>query len=345
MLGLAPLAGGGGSSGTPLVGPGASALEAWYRWNLQQEFATLLYTADIGAVAVSVTWPTFTAIALRLRVKAGGTGNRSTCVLEWSADGGLTWPNTIGPGLGATVNLTGGVVLNLPTGTYTAGQSWVALHSAFRDNKNSHHFISQDAFPNSKNPTPKITPYGTFLSFDGLLGMMRCITPLAPNVAGGTSKAFYVCAVLYIDNLSPSSGTGTILWFGDGVTLHAHFLGTLAAGPTWRSARQDDTGSTIGRSSATPPATATPYVVEWIYDGSLVTVTVNGTAVISAQGMAPGGNALASLSLATLGKSFNGGAEGNPQAFSLGELSLYNALPISGDRTIIRNRMRAGFGF
>jgi hypothetical protein len=337
------MAGGGGSGGTPLAGPGSSLLEAWYRWNLQQEFGALLYTPDAFAPAVSVTWPTFTGAALQLRVKAGGTGTRSTCVLEWRGDSGA-W-NTIGPGLGATVALGGSVVLNLPTGTYTDGQTWFAIHTALRDNKNSHHFLSQDPTPGAKNPRPKVTPYGTFLSFDGVDHMLRCVTSLAPTVAGGIAKAFYVCMVVYVDSVSPSSGFGTLLWFGTGLNNnHALFMGTAAAGPAWQFSGQDDSGGTLARTGGTP-ATGTPYVVGFLRSATTVTVRVNGTTVISAAAFAPGTNTWASLALATIGKSYNSLAEGNPLAYSLGEMLIYNAPPTAGEQTLIESRVRAGTGF
>lgn len=332
-----------GGRGDPRTWPGGSGLEAWYRWNLANgsssggDYDATLYTSS--GTAPAITWTGTVPVTSGLKVEVTTTGTRSTMVARWSSRNGdgTDW-TTIGPGLGTTVTI-GPVVLALPSATYTAGDVYVLKRNKLVDQKHAHHFVSMDGTL-IKNPIPKVTPYGTFVQFDGINGKLLCNgTGLGTNVVGGTAKAFYCCGVLNFDSVAPAVN-GAILFFGDGTTNHAN-IWFISSTPNHKAAKQDNTGVTATVTGGTPDTAI--HVYELDCDGTSATIRVDGS-VVATGAQAPGGNAL-TVSLATLGCTFNGGAEGNLGALSLGELALYSTRPTPTDQTDIAARMRLSHGF
>jgi hypothetical protein len=319
-------------------------LEAWYRWNLQQEFAALLFTASVGAPAISWSGTVPFACALQVEVLTGGS--RSALVFRWSPTNGVLsdW-TTVGPGLGATVALGNGVTLALPTGTYTAGHTYNMKRSSWRDNtSNSHHFTSIDGVSPVKNPTPRYTAYGTFLQFDGATNGLLNQTALATNMFGGTGKGAYVCAILMIDNTTPSaSDKGTILCFGDSSSNHLEmwYYSDISGTHTHRSLKTNNANQNDIVSGGTPDTSI--HVYELDVSGTTAEIRVDGS-VVATGAQATGSNAL-TLNYVTIAKSFLGGAEGNPGAISYGEIAMYSTRPSSGRQSAIAADMRLRAGF
>lgn len=329
------------SKGDPRTWPGNAGLEAWYRWNLGQVSDTTLNCSNVTAPVVTFTGTPPVACGLKLTVTT--TGTRATFVAHYSYRNGdgTDWI-TIGPGLGSTVTLTNGMVLALPAGTYTSGDVYIQTRSQWRDQKNSHHYSSIDGVAGSpKNPFPKVTAYGTFVSFDGISHVLSNQTTLAQNVVGGTAKAFYICGVFLIDSTSPSSGSGNIVFFGDPTGNHA-YIWYFSSTPNHKALKTDNTNTDALVTGGTPNTSI--HVYEIYQTGTTVTVRVDGAAAIATTAQAPGGNVL-TVTTSTIGKTFLSGAEGNPAAITWGELAIYSTPPSTTDQTDNAARMRASHSF
>lgn len=328
----------GAGRGDPRVWPGAAGLEAYYRWNLgtNADFDSRFNPSVFGSTALN--WSGTMPLTCALQVEI----HTDTSHFRWSADNGASWSADIL--IAPTVPLGNGVSL-LFSGAYVVGRVYYLTRMRWADQKNAHHFDTQGGAGTPRNPTPKVTPYGTFVSFDGSDDLLLCATSLANNVAGGTAKGFYVCGVFLLNSATPpSTDKGAILFFGDGTTAHCYFwyYSEITGTKTHRTLKTDNTGTNAIVSGGTPNTSI--HVYELDCTGTTAEIRVDGVQVATGA-QAPGGNAL-TASVAVLGKSFLAGAEGNEGAVSWGELAIYSTRPNpTTEQPVIAARMRATHGF
>lgn len=327
----------GAGRGDPRMWPGASGLEAYYRWNLgtNSDFDSRLNPGVFGSTAInwSGTMPLSCALQVEIHTDASH--------FRWSADNGANWSADLL--IAASVLLPNGVTL-LFSGTYTVGRIYYLTRARWADQKNTHHFDTLGAAGTPRNPTPLVTPYGTFVHFDGDDDILICSTALAANVVNGTAKAFYILGVAYINATTPPlTDKGTLLFFGDGATTRTHmwYHSDLSGTLTHRSLKTDDGGTNAIVSGGTPNTSIHTFALDC--SGTTVTIRIDGVQVATGA-QAPGTNAL-TCSMASLGKSFIGGAEGNPGNISWGELAIYSTRPSAGIQADNEQRMRATTGF
>jgi hypothetical protein len=267
-------------------------------------------------------------------------GARGTAKFRFSQDNGSTWSAEIFTA--ASVDLTSfGVPLTLAfaAGTYTIGNVYKLKINQWLDQTgNGHHWVSTDG-ARAKYPVPKVTPEGTALGFDGVDDILHTTTSLANDLVGGTDNAFCVFGLCKIDSVSPSSGTGVILFLGNNGSNARLNWTFLSAGPAHRVIKQDDAAASDTDTGGTPDTTL--HVFELVHTGTNVTVLIDGVAVIG-----PTANDVGALTanLASIGKSMIGAAEGNPTAISWYELLTYSSDLDSTIRSDIRARLMAKYG-
>lgn len=322
---------------SPMTWPGHEYLLSWHHWRFERDFNANLYRTGTGVIP-QITQSGTVPFGIGFRAKVDTTGARGVATLLWSTDNGASYP--FGPvTTAASVDLGNGMLLACAVGTYGADHEWALTIASWLDQTgNGHHWVTIDA-SDSKYPVPRPTAYGTGVSFDGNAHVLQCTSSFANDLVGGADKPLYMIGVFSVDNTSPTSGQGNIIYVGDAATNRTLLWSFLTAGTTYRVRKQDDAGSAVNVSGGTVDTSI--HVAELVHTGTNVTVNVGGTAVLG-----PSAQDVGTLTpdVATLGKTYFAGAEGNPGAVTWYELACYTSDLDATTRADIRARMRAPYG-
>lgn len=325
--------------------PGSDSLEAWYHWRYERQYASTLYPTGTTPPAVTQSGTIPTGLGLVVQCNTTG-GARGTATFRYSTDNGNTWE---GGGSGtqfptaATFNLNApytGVQLQFAVGTYATDNVWVLKISQWRDQTgNGHHFSDLSGTP-SRLPVPLITAYGTGLQFDGVDDIMQCGDTLADVIVGGADNDFTAFVVVKIDSVSPSSGAGCVLFFGNSAnnrSMHCYITNT----PAYFMRKWDDVPAAVNVSGGTPNTSI--HVIAYRQTGTQAQIFVDGTSIVgpSSQDLA----GMTGLNNAAIGGSYLSGARGNHCAETYYELALHRVALSAATISDLSGRYRAGYGF
>ncbi|UOF77315.1 hypothetical protein [Caudoviricetes sp.] len=333
------------SGDSPLEWPGASNLEAWYHWRFDRTYNATLFPMGAGASHPTVQYTGTVGPSIGLKVECTTAGTGTTGKFRWSDNNGSTWNDNGGAGftMAASVALGNGILLVFGAGSYATDHAWVMTISSFRDQTgHGHHFTAAGA---DRQPIPFVTAYGTALRFNSITSdaaedyLLDNSTSLATNIVGGSDHAFVAYVVFTLDSTTTASGTGTILWFGNGTDNRGYFIGHTDA-TNWRTFKQGDTGGAVSVTGGTP--TTGIHIMQVVHTGTTVQILIDGTSVA---GPTTQDTDTLTVTTVTMGSSFLSAAVGNPAKVSFLEMALYNDNLDAATRADLNGRFRQPYGF
>lgn len=326
-----------GVAGDPTTWPASTNLLSWHSWYFDRTYDSQLNATGSGPPP-AVTFSGSIPLNFGLRVEITTAGGYGVGEFRWSGRNGdgTDWVTLVT--IQATVNLGNGVTLNFTNSTYATDNVYVLKVSQWIDQTgNGFHFVTTDANA-SKYPIPLVTSVGTALQFDGVNDILQCAGTLANDLAGGTNNTWTMFAVARIDDLTPTSGLGVLLFLGSTLGSRWHYVGFRDAPADYLSGRNDDSGTPANLAGGTPDTAL--HVFEYTFDGN-GTYLIDGTIVAG-----PASQSLGTLTpnVATIGSTYVGGAEGNPSGVTLYELLTYNAALTAPERNEVRQLLKANYG-
>lgn len=321
---------------TPLDWPAASSLLSWHHWALNRTYSSQLASEGTSPPALTFSGTVPIALGLEVRIASGAGGARGTAQFEWRPNQSASWSAPITTAIDN--DLGNGVHLHWSVGTYATDNVYYLKISEWRDQTgNNHHFVTTDASL-AKYPVPMVTGAGTALGFDGVNDILQCTT-LGSPLCGGSDNDFHLFMVAQILDLTPSSGQGTLLFCGDGSTNRAtYFLWNNT--PNFRVHKNDVSGvGTVNVTGGTPNTSL--CLLEVRHTGTTAEIRRNKTTLVgpTAQNVDS-----VALTVATIGSSMIGGAEGNPGEVNLYEMLTYDRDLTDDEANDIATRLGAPYG-
>lgn len=282
-FGFAPL-----SRLTPPLMPGQDALEDWHL--PEHASVTLRSGTKLNGTSPAITLSGSLNQLLDIRLEVMSTGTRGTADIRYSTNGGSSWTTVT---TAATIALgSTGITANLPTGTYTFGDTWRSCVDFWMGRRPNLHRFSTTSI--AVSPTVEQTGGNNGRSCFGFVAANQenflCpnagageVDTISTTLAGGNDNSLTVFCVF---KALGTVGTVEAIWsFLNATTLNETCAMRSGVANGWNAVKRDTAALAVSQSGGTKDNNW--HVGEVVFDGSGPTVTllIDGAVILNAVAM------------------------------------------------------------